>query len=308
MEKILVSIIIPSYNHEKYIAESVQSVWNQTCKDIELIVIDDGSNDSSSLILNELKKISPIRMMVILKKNEGICKTLNMGVMLSSGKYISILASDDRYLPNKIELLLPLIEKTDDTYSFIYSKNLNISEDGSLNNKNKSIIKNNKNEKLFENILMFKYFPTIASTLIKKKILLEAGGFNEKYNFEDYDILLKLTRRHEALYVDVETFEYRDIISGSLSKNTKLLMNDMINIFEENQIYLNNSIRKYAYACLYARIAESFYMVNDFKQAKYWMLKSIFKYPFIFKQYRVIIPSLLGVKIIKAIRLYKSKH
>lgn len=301
----LVSVLIPSYNHEKYIEEAVRSVWSQTYKNIELIVIDDGSNDQSINILNRLQHDSPIAMKVVQKENEGICKTLNLGLKLSSGKYISILASDDRYLETKFDLLIPIIEASDADVSFIYSRNLNINEDGSQVGSRLTDHPESNNE-LFEDILLFKRFPTICSAVIKKNILVEVGGFNEKYKFEDFDLLLRLTRKHKALFCNQPTFEYRGSVVGSLGKNVSMLYKDMIASFGDNIEFSSKSNNlfwtSYAYARLYTRISESFYMIDEFKESRRWSIKSIFKNPLQFKAYRLYIPSLLGREIIRYIR------
>ncbi len=300
----LVSVIIPSYNHEKYIEEAIRSVWTQTYHNIELIVIDDGSKDNSVAIINRLSTTSPIPMKVIVKANEGVCKTLNLGVIQSSGKYISFLASDDRYLRDKFDILVPILEKTDDKVAFVYSRNLVISEEGRPLTIASGETKMDSNN-LFEDILLFKLFPTLSSSLFKKVILVEVGQFNEKYKFEDLDLMLRLTRNYQALFCNRATFEYR-AVSQSFSKNTLLLYKDVLGIFNDNVIYSNkiNSFfwRNYAYSRVYSRISESFYMINDFKFSRLWSAKSILKNPFQYKSYRLFVRSLLGKRIVNWFR------
>ncbi|OYZ47615.1 MAG: hypothetical protein B7Y13_09695, partial [Sulfurovum sp. 24-42-9] len=126
----LVSVIMPSYNHEKYIEEAIRSVWEQTYSNVELIVLDDGSKDSSAEIIKRLEKISPIPMKVVLKENEGLCRTLNVGLELTKGKYICPLASDDKFLKNKISLLVSEYEKYKDEVGAIFSKCYAIDSNG----------------------------------------------------------------------------------------------------------------------------------------------------------------------------------
>src|SRR5690606_24850484 len=95
-----VSVIIPSYNHAPYIEEAVQSVLNQTHESIQLIIVDDGSTDGSPEILQRLAAQHPFQL--VLKANEGICKTLNHAVSCASGDLIVLLASDDRMPMHRI--------------------------------------------------------------------------------------------------------------------------------------------------------------------------------------------------------------
>jgi alpha-1,3-rhamnosyltransferase len=304
----LVSVIIPSYNHEKYIEEAVRSVWSQTYNNVELIVIDDGSTDRSVEILNRLEKLSPIYMKVIKKKNEGVCKALNLGLSMATGKYISVLGSDDRYLEHKLDILTSIIEKTNDSISFIYSKNSCINEDGNCIDLWLPPIPKTK-EDLFEEILLFKIFPTICSTLIKKNILVDLGGFNENYKAEDLDLLLRLTRNHKALFHNQTTWQYRVNVMGSLSR--KIAHEDTIAIFKENIKFAKKSINpfwsQYAYARLYLRISESYYIIDELKQSKHWAAKSIFRNPFQYKAYRLYVPSLFGLKAINYFRNHLHK-
>ncbi len=97
----LVTVIIPSYNHEKYVTKAIKSVFSQTYKNIELIVIDDGSKDHSAKKILELKKRYPFKFLA--RKNKGLASTLNEAINLAKGVYITVLASDDYYLPQRIE-------------------------------------------------------------------------------------------------------------------------------------------------------------------------------------------------------------
>lgn len=91
----LVTVIIPSYNHERYISQSIESVVFQSYKNIEIIVIDDGSKDQSVTLINGLA--DKYGFIVIARENRGVAKTLNEGIGLARGKYMSFLASDDYY-------------------------------------------------------------------------------------------------------------------------------------------------------------------------------------------------------------------
>ena len=88
-----VSIIIPSYNHKKYILETLKSIQAQTYKNIETIVIDDGSTDGSGEFLKSVR--DEYQFQLIVKNNEGLCATINKGLDLANGDYIVIIASDD---------------------------------------------------------------------------------------------------------------------------------------------------------------------------------------------------------------------
>ena len=102
-EKPLVSVVIPCYNHEKFVQDCIQSVIDQTYENIELIIIDDGSKDNSVKVIQELA--DKYGFTFIHRPNKGLSATLNEGIRLSKGKYFSAIASDDILFLEKIEKL-----------------------------------------------------------------------------------------------------------------------------------------------------------------------------------------------------------
>ena len=97
-----VSVLMPAYNHERFVTQAVESVWGQSAGDVELVVVDDGSPDSTAEVLNRLAARSPIPMSVEVQANAGISPTLNRALAKARGEWICILASDDFYAPDFI--------------------------------------------------------------------------------------------------------------------------------------------------------------------------------------------------------------
>ena len=108
----LVSVIIPVYNAEKYIAETIKSVLNQTYKNFELILVDDGATDSSGEICDSFSKLDT-RISVIHVENGGTCRARNIGMKNAKGKYIGFCDHDDEMLPNCLELAVNAAERED---------------------------------------------------------------------------------------------------------------------------------------------------------------------------------------------------
>ncbi|MDF4756482.1 glycosyltransferase family A protein, partial [Vibrio parahaemolyticus] len=107
----LVSVIVPLYNAEKYIEETMESILNQTYKNIEIVIVDDGSKDQSSSIVKNLKKKYPEQIKYILQENQGVSVARNTGIENASGEYISFLDSDDLWHPTKIEKQIESMHK-----------------------------------------------------------------------------------------------------------------------------------------------------------------------------------------------------
>lgn len=108
MEK--VSIIIPVYNREKYISRCISSVINQTYKNLEIIIVDDGSTDDS---LNIVRSFDDNRLKIIESENKGVSNARNIGIQNASGKYIMFVDSDDYILDEMVENFVREMEETD---------------------------------------------------------------------------------------------------------------------------------------------------------------------------------------------------
>lgn len=107
--KKVVSIIIPVYNVEEFIFKTVKSVMNQDYKDIEIILVDDGSPDNSAKIIDELAKRDD-RIVCVHKDNGGVSSARNVGLRMALGEYVTFIDGDDWVEPNYISYLLNLVE------------------------------------------------------------------------------------------------------------------------------------------------------------------------------------------------------
>ena len=124
-----VSVIIPSFNHEKFVAEAIESVLNQSFTNFELIIIDDGSKDRSIGIIREFVKKDP-RIKFFSQDNQGSHSAINKGISLSNGKYVAILNSDDRFHPDRLAILVDTIKEQQKKF-LITAVNL-IDQEGSI--------------------------------------------------------------------------------------------------------------------------------------------------------------------------------
>ncbi len=116
-----ISVIIPVYNVEKYLTECVESVLRQTCKDYEVILVDDGSSDSSGELCDRIQGEND-RVSVIHQANAGLSAARNSGYEASKGEYIYFLDSDDRIVPETLERLTRVIRDADADFVFFDGK------------------------------------------------------------------------------------------------------------------------------------------------------------------------------------------
>ena len=184
-----VSVIVASYNGERFVAAAVSSILGQTLRDLELLVVDDGSTDGTRAILREIASRDR-RMRIIEKDNEGLIKTLNRGIAEARGTYIARLDHDDVALPARLERQAGFL---DDNPDFIGVGCLlqNVREDGAPIGQPRI-----RRERLqhqpaaFPPRQMWLYGPT---PMIRAEMLRKAGGYREKFvAAEDRDLCWRL--------------------------------------------------------------------------------------------------------------------
>lgn len=202
----LVSVIIPSYNHGKYITQCIESIINQTYRNFELIVIDDGSTDNSAEVLNCLK--SEYGFKLIIQKNHGISYTLNRGIReFAHGKYLAMCASDDFWTPNKLETQVNFME-ANRFYPMCYGKTYYVNEDSKLINMDSVLKKEYYGGWLFEDIFLFK-LDLPVNCLFRRSIFEEVGFYDDNMAAEDYYMDLKISSKYSIGFVDEFLGYYR---------------------------------------------------------------------------------------------------
>jgi alpha-1,3-rhamnosyltransferase len=219
----LVSITVPSYNHEKYIEECILSIVNQTYKNIELIVIDDGSTDSSPDILRRLQK--QYGFILEFQSNMGLSKTMNKAInKYAHGKYLAGSASDDYLALDRIEKQVNYMESHPEyalTFGKVYmvDEDSRIIEDLVIIDPVKDPVESVKFEALIENDCI----PS-STVMLKKEVFDECGGYNENVVVEDLDLWLKVAYKHKIAYID-DYFTYYRWHGDNMTTNTLKMCN-----------------------------------------------------------------------------------
>jgi glycosyltransferase involved in cell wall biosynthesis len=185
-----ISIIIAVYNQELFLEECIKSALNQTYKDIEIIVVNDGSTDNSGKILEKYSNV----ISIINKENGGVSSAYNMGIKSMNGEWMKTLDSDDILLPNAIEFFVNYIKSIKNSDSKIFYTNYDvINEDGE---KKYEFMEPNYNDlDDFEaNTLLLDHMSGVPVTrFYHKSIFKKYGFFNENIRLaEDYEFTLRL--------------------------------------------------------------------------------------------------------------------
>jgi glycosyltransferase involved in cell wall biosynthesis len=231
-----VSVIIPTYNRGPLLIEAIDSVFAQTYKNVEVIVVDDGSSDDT------LERLEPYRskISIVNTNHGGAPHARNAGMKVAKGRYVAFLDSDDRYLPHKLALQVQILDRFPDVgavYSEFSGFGQGMAEEFHLKTYHAPAFRNGKTyEHYFNEALFLKeacidcppwsdrkmYFGHVfdqylrvlfifTNSLMVRRDLLDSVGFHDESLslFDGYDLVLRIAKRKRIAFVDVPTYQLR---------------------------------------------------------------------------------------------------
>jgi glycosyltransferase involved in cell wall biosynthesis len=199
----LISVIIPAYNAEKTIQETIESVLNQTFTDFELIVINDGSQDATLKVINS---IPDDRLKVFSYPNAGVSASRNRGLAKAAGEFIAFLDADDLWTPDKLEAQLKALQANTQA-AVAYSWTDYIDESGQFLHPGKHITENGD---VYAKLLVTNILDNGSNYLIRREALNKIGGFDESlFGPEDWDLAIRLAANYQFVAVPRPQILYR---------------------------------------------------------------------------------------------------
>jgi glycosyltransferase involved in cell wall biosynthesis len=215
VDKPLVSVVIATYNMAAYVPLAVKSVLDQIYKNIEVIIIDDGSTDATREVVKPYLNDVRVRYLFF-EQNKGQAVAKNYGVRESRGEYVAFLDGDDMWAPEKLDIQIPLFSKSE-AIGVIYSRVLYIDERG----KELRVADNELFRGRVSGPLLIRNFIGFGTCVIKRECFERLGGFREQVRMGiDYDLWLKFSTQYEFDYVDRPLLYYR-LWAGQMSNNFK---------------------------------------------------------------------------------------
>jgi len=233
-----ISVIIPTFNRIDLLKRAIDSVLNQSIKPYDIIVVDDGSTDSTSeMIQQKYKSINLIQ-----QKNSGVSAARNNGIKNAQGDWIALLDSDDEWKKNKLEEQVKNL--TDNPqYEFCHTNEIWIRNGIRVNQK--------KRHKKYGGFIFDKCLDICrispSSVLFNKNILNHVGWFDEKLPVcEDYDLWLRITADYEILFIDkpliVKYGGHNDQLSNSVEAIERFRIKALQSLLENSDLSKNNRI------------------------------------------------------------------
>lgn len=296
------SVCIPAYNHEKYIAETIESVINQDYMNLELIIINDGSKDKTDEVIKKYEQKCQkrfVRFEYRNRENKGLSATLNEMVQWSKGKYFTACASDDMFLSTKVSLLVNSLEKLSEDYAIAFGNAIFIDDNsneiyidvntGGLSRQEEGTkffldfqvlqrncdLKIGKNFGSYETLLIGNYLPAM-SFLIKLDKIKEVGAWTSGNTIEDWEMWLKLSKNYKFAYIDEPVALYRWHENNTVKTMKFELIRDSIKLLENDKSYaLHKGYENVFYSTLIDLVLQlrkydkSIFLSNIFKYSKY---------------------------------------
>ncbi len=215
----LVTVICICYNHARFVEAALDSVINQTYKDIELIVIDDSSTDGSSKIIKRWIANHPETTLLLNVPNLGYCKTFNKAFKISKGEYIIDLAADDLLLPNRIEVGIKAFSDSENDYGVTFSDAEHIDEQGNLLrlHSDKYPLATIPSGDIYKDVID-RYFICSPTMMFRRSVIEQLNGYDESLAFEDFDFWVRASREFRFVYTPQVLLKKRSV-ANSMSKN-----------------------------------------------------------------------------------------
>ena len=238
------SVIVPLYNKEAYIQDTVKSILNQTFTDFEVIIINDGSTDKS---LDKISYYTDSRIFIINQENTGVSKARNHGIDLAKAKHMALLDADDCWHKNHLFELKKQIELFPDAglycnnYQIYYTKNVCRPANFNFDYKKDCLIVDD----FFKASTINSVAWTSAVGFSKTKFNA-VGGFNSKLKTaQDLDLWIRIALKYKVSFNPAITMSYNLFVDKSLSKNEfNKMRHEFINNFLKEE-KLNSSLKKY---------------------------------------------------------------
>ncbi len=275
----MISVIIPTYNRAVFLSKCLISILNQTYKDIEIIVLDDGSKDNTADVVTNFQD----RRIIYI--NDGrinnIAKLRNKGIRMSKGDYIALCDDDDLWMENKIEIQL----------KYLLNEKIVCSNGNVINEFDKVIYRavNNFDNDFYIGLsdLLIDDRVLTSSVLTTRRVLEECGLFDENLGnrSEDYALWLKIAQKHEIKYINKILISYRkhqnNLSLRSFSDTTELLFRniDILSPFlqhGDSKIVLSANV---GLATIYSKLTKLFYLNNDILNSFQYCKKLLAYYP-----------------------------
>ena len=297
----LVSVIIPAYNAEIFLEKTLDSVLAQTYKNIEVLVVDDGSQDRTAEIVESVAQRDH-RVILLRQSNAGVAAARNLAIQKSKGEYIAPIDADDIWYPQNLEKQVQCILQAEPSVGVVYAWSLDINEQGLLTGGFRAFIIEGE---VYTTLVCHNFLGNASASMIHRACFEKVGGYNCKLKeqnaqgCEDWDLYLRIAEHYQFRVVPEFLIGYRKIFNSMSCDYTSMAKSHYLMLQSVRQRHPEIS------AAIYQLSSSNFYMYlahqsswrGSERTTLFWLyqaLRSDFITPFLrYGLYKLSIKSLL---------------
>lgn len=286
VENPVVSVIIPAFNRNHTLPRALASVTQQTYRDLEIIIIDDGSAQPTEQVLSSFED-SRIRLMVH-QTNRGANAARNTGIAAARGKYVAFLDSDDEWDKHKLELQVTALERAPLSVGAHYTGYTAFLEDGSFHLKRSPVSSGN----LLPLLLDRNQIGTLSSLMVRRSVLEAVGWFDENLqSVQDWDLYIRIAKEYEFATVGDQLVRYY-LGEDSITRNYKAKAAGLSALLKKHENAM--SARPSAFSRQLVQAGHYYVRSGAICQGQDMFLRAVRIYPFALRGYLLFLLSLFG--------------
>jgi glycosyltransferase involved in cell wall biosynthesis len=277
----LISVIIPAYNAEEFIAQTIESVLSQTYQNLEILVVDDGSTDTTAEIIKSFAQ-KDRRIILLQQSNAGVAAARNLAIKKSQGEYIAPIDADDIWYPQNLEKQMKCLTSSAPSVGVVYSWSVDINEQDLLTGG----FYNSTIEGEVYTALVYKYFIGNASSSLIRRICFErVGGYNCKLKAEnaqgceDWELHLRIAEHYQFKVVPEYLVCYRQITSSmscnfaAMAKSHSLIMANV----RQQHPEIPSNIYRWSSSNFYIYLAVKSNRSGNHRSTLFWLYRAFKK-------------------------------
>ncbi|HEY9623209.1 MAG TPA: glycosyltransferase family A protein [Crinalium sp.] len=275
----LVSVIIPAYNAETFIEKTLRSVLNQTYRQIEVLVVDDGSSDRTPELVKAIAQQDD-RVILLTQPNSGVAAARNLAIQKAKGEFIAPIDADDVWYPENLERQVRCFLESKKSVGVVYSWSLDIDEaDLPTDGYHTATVEGD----VFSTLLCHNFIGNASATMVRRSCLDAVGGYNAYFRelnaqgCEDWDLYLRLAEKYHFRVVPKFLVGYRKI-SGSMSRDYGKMAdshNLMLTLAQERRPDIPSTLFKLSRSSFYLYLAYQSRQHQCYRGVLYWLLQML---------------------------------
>lgn len=244
MENPIVTVICVCYNHSRFVEEAIRSVVAQTYPNLQIIVLDDGSTDTSVEQIKSIDFQGRVVEFLLLDQNLGYCKAFNKALPLVKGDFFIDFATDDVMMPDRIEKQVRKFQTLDGSYGVVFTDAVYIDETGfELRHHydymfRKGLLKEIPEGYIYTQLLS-RYFIAAPTMMTRTQVIQDLKGYDENLSYEDFDFWIRSSIRYQYAFLNEKLTKIRksrESMSAALYKAGDKQLHDTFLVCKKAQV------------------------------------------------------------------------